>query len=102
MLTLGLCSIPFTPADAKAKARPTPFRVTIEAVSAGYITISQKDGPHTYKITRDTEITYKNDTVTARQLHPGMSVQVTADAADDAVAGLIQSDDPPPRPIKKK
>ena len=80
----------------KAKASATPFHQTIESISADSITVKKKSGDVTYKITKDTEITFKGDTVTATQLQAGMRVEVTPDAVDPTVAGTISANDPPP------
>jgi hypothetical protein len=105
VLALGFCSLAVTHADAKgggkAKPRPTPFHITIESVSTDSITVNQPGGVKTYKITKDTEISFKGNTVTADQLQSGMRVEVTPDSVDQGVAGMIQADDPPaPPPVK--
>jgi len=105
MLALGFCSLAVSHADAKArgkvKPRPTPFHMTIESISADSITVNDPDGAKTYKITKDTEITFKGDTVTTDQLQTGMRVEVTPDAVDENTAGMIQADDPPAAPVAR-
>ena len=100
ILALGLCSIP---AYAGSKPRPTPVHhhVTIESISADSITINAPDGVKTYKISPNTEISFKGETATVDQLQAGMRVQVTPDAADDTIAGEIQANDPPHDPTPK-
>jgi len=98
-LVVGLCCLSLTNADAKhggkAKPRATPFHVTIESVSADSITVDDPGGAKSYKINKDTEITFQGNDITADQLQVGMRVEVTPDAVDDSLAGVIQADDPP-------
>lgn len=103
ILVLGLCSMPAFQAVADTKPRPTPIRhhVTIESVSATSITINQAGGVKTYKISPNTEISFKGQSTTVDQLQAGMRVQVTPDAADDDTAGEIMADDPPHDPTPK-
>jgi hypothetical protein len=107
IMAVGFCSIALTHSEArerdraKAKPRPTPIQVTIESISNDSITVNQPGGAKTYKITRDTEITYKGNDVSTSQLQTGMTVEVTPDAIDDSAAGMIQADDPPAAPPKK-
>ena len=93
------CLLPLAGAKSwpktKEKARPTPFHVVIESVSASSITVKKQEGDVTYKIDRNTEISYKGQTVTADQLQAGMRVSVTADAVDATLASLVQAEDPP-------
>jgi hypothetical protein len=105
LLAVGFCSLAINHADAKGKGkpRPTPFHVTIEAVSSDSITINDPSGVKTYKIDKNTQITFKSDTVTADQLQSGMRVEVTPDSVDPTLAEMIQADDPPaaaPEPRK--
>jgi hypothetical protein len=102
VILLGLC-LPVFRAAADSKPRPTPVHhhVTIESVSSTSITINQPGGVKTYKISPNTEITFKGQTVTVDQLQAGMRVQVTPDAADDDTAGEIQANDPPHDPTPK-
>jgi len=98
ILALGLCSLAVNHAEAKepkVKPRPTPFHVTIEAVSADSITVNDRDGAKTYKIDKNTEISFKGNTVTVDQLQVGMRVEVTPDSVDPGTAGMIQANDPP-------
>ncbi len=90
--------------NVKPRATPVHHHTVIESVSADSITITQADGSKTYKITANTEITFKGDTVTVDQLQAGMRVQVTPDAADEDTAGAITANDPPhdPTPRPKK
>jgi hypothetical protein len=95
LLIVGFCSLAINHADAKKKPRPTPFHVTIEAVSADSITINDPAGVKTYKIDKNTEISFKGNTVTPDQLQVGMRVEVTPDSVDPTLAEVIQADDPP-------
>jgi len=105
LLALGLLTLPGALRAGEPKPRPTPVHhhVTIEAVTTDSITINEPGGDKTYKITRDTEITFKGETTTVDQLQPGMRVQITPDAVDETVAGEIQADDPPhdPTPVPR-
>lgn len=101
VIALSICV--FSPVHAGSKPRPTPVHhhVTIEAVSATSITINEPGGVKTYKITPNTEISFKGQTATVDQLQAGMRVQVTPDAADDNTAGEIAANDPPHDPTPK-
>jgi hypothetical protein len=83
-------------AKGKGKPRPTPFHITIESVSSDSITVNSPGGVQTYKITHNTEITFKGETVTVDQLQAGERVEVTPDSVDPTAAEMIQADDPPP------
>jgi hypothetical protein len=99
LLALTLC-IP-SPAKAgtsKPRATPVHHHTLIESISATSITISQAGGAKTFKITPNTEITFKNETTTVDKLQAGMRVQVTPDAADPDTAGQIAANDPPKDP----
>ena len=100
LFALAICMPRLAEAETKAKPRATPahHHTVIESVSATSITVSSAAGSKTYKITKDTEITFKGDTTTVDQLQTGMRVQVTPDAADENTAGKISANDPPPRP----
>ena len=79
---------------------PTPrprvhHHTVIESVSADSITVDDPGGAKSYKINKDTEITFQGNDITADQLQVGMRVEVTPDAVDDSLAGVIQADDPP-------
>ena len=104
MLAMGFCCLAVTHADAKGKGKPkaTPFHITIESISADSITVNQPGGVKTYKIDKNTEITFKGNTVTVDQLQSGMRVEVTPDSVDQGVAGMIQADDPPAPPPPDK
>jgi hypothetical protein len=102
LLAAGLLVISEGQALSKSRKLPPSHHTTIETVSTDSITIDSPDGTKTYKITKDTEITFKGDTVTADQLQPGMSVDVTPDAVDETVAGTIVADDPPHDPPARK
>ena len=106
LLALGFCVSPVAQAGSKPRPTPVHHHVTIESVSADSITVSQPGGAKTYKITPNTEITFKGDNATVDQLQAGMRVQVTPDAVDEGTAGAIAADDPPhdptPRPTPKK
>lgn len=103
VLALSLCAMPASRVFAQSKPRPTPVRhhVVIEAISSDSITITTAGGSRTYKITPNTEITFKGETATVDQLQVGMRVQVTPDAADDDAAGEIQASDPPHDPTPR-
>lgn len=104
LIALALCAPPVAQARNSSKPRATPVHhhTTIESVSADSITVNSADGStKTYKITSGTEITFKGETVPASQLQAGMRVSVTADAADDSVAGQITANDPPKSPTPK-
>ena len=79
----------------KPKPRPTPHHVVITTISADSITISTSGGDKTYKITKNTEIKFKNDPTTVDKLQAGMRVQVTPDAVDEGTAAAILASDPP-------
>ena len=83
--------------NPKPKPRSTPahHHTVIETVSADSITIDEPTGPKTFKITKNTEITFKGETTTADKLQPGMRVSVMPDMADATVAGQIEANDPP-------
>jgi hypothetical protein len=103
-LALGLLCVPqFAQAKGGSKPKPTPnhHHVTIESISATSITVDQPGGVKTYKITANTEISFKGQTATVDQLQVGMRVQVTPDAADEDTAGEIQADDPPHDPTPR-
>jgi hypothetical protein len=105
LLAFTLC-VPHI-AHAKGKKREVIHHdEIIEAVSSTSITTQITNGGpgeiKTYKITKDTEITFKGQTVTADELRAGQSVDVTPDAADDSVAGQIVASDPPQHPGAKK
>jgi hypothetical protein len=105
LLVLGLCSLALTHVDAKggkAKPRPTPFHITIESVSSDSITVNDPGGVKTYKITHNTEISFKGDTVTVDQLQAGMRVEVTPDSVDAGTAEMIQASDAPLPPKAPK
>jgi len=85
------------------KARVVAHHHTVIAeVSADSITVNDAAGTQTYKITANTEITFKGDTTTASQLQAGMRVQVTPDSVDPDTAGQIAADDPPKDPKPRK
>ena len=94
LLVLALCMSQGALADSP-KPRPTPHHSVISAISADSITVDQAGGPKTYKITKDTEITFKGDTVTVDKLAVGMRVTVEPDSTDDTAAGQINANDPP-------
>jgi hypothetical protein len=98
LLALTLCVPPLANAGSKPRATPVRHHVVIESVSADSITISQPGGSKTFKVTANTEITFKNETVTIDKLQAGMRVQVTPDAADEETAGQIAANDPPKDP----
>jgi len=102
-VALGLLSLPQGLQAKESKPKPTPnhHHTTIESISATSITIDQPGGVKTYKITPNTEISFKGQTTTVDQLQVGMRVQVTPDAADDETAGEIQADDPPHDPTPR-
>lgn len=104
LLTVALCISPAARGETKKRV-VVHHHTVIESVSADSITITAADGTHSYKITKDTEITFKGQTATADQLQAGMRVTVTPDAADDTAAGMIAANDPPkaePSPTPKK
>jgi len=85
-----------SPVEANPTPKPyIPHHTVIESVSADSITITSASGDKTYKITNETEITFKGDTVTADKLEAGMRVQVTPDSSDEGTAGRIEANDPP-------
>jgi hypothetical protein len=88
----------FGASTVKPKATPVHHHTVIQTVSADSITISQAGGDKTFKITKNTEILFKNETTTADKLQAGMRVQVTPDSADPTVAGQISANDPPKDP----
>jgi hypothetical protein len=101
VIALGLCIPQFAHAGfptPRPKRTPSHHHTVIESVSADSITISASGGDKTYKITTNTEITFKGETVTADKLAVGMRVSVTPDAADEESAGQISANDPPHDP----
>jgi hypothetical protein len=105
LLSLALCFPCITQAgNSKPRATPVHHHTVIESVSSDSITVTQADGTKTYKITPNTEITFKGETATVDQLQAGMRVQVTPDAVDEDTAGEIAASDPPhdPTPRPKK
>ena len=106
LLGLALCMPPLAGAENRPKPRATPVHhhTLIQSISADSITVSQPGGAKTYKITSNTEITFKGQTTTTDKLQAGMRVTVTPDAADESVAGQIAANDPPkdesPKPKK--
>ena len=100
LLALALC-VPAFAGNSKPWVTPGVHHTVIESVSADSITITQADGSHTYKITKDTEITFKGETTTVDQLQAGMRVIVTPDAADEDTAGEIAANDPPKDPTPR-
>ena len=107
---LSVAMQPSAQAYTKTKPRATPahHHLVIESISADSITISNGGADSkTYKITKQTEITFKGQATTTDQLKAGMRVQVTPDAADETAAGAISANDPPkdegsPSPKPKK
>ena len=84
---------------ANNNPRPTPKKTphiytTIESVDANSITVKGPKGTTNYKITADTQITFKGSTVKVTDLKPGMRVSVTA-GMDATVAERINAEDPP-------
>jgi len=99
LLALTLCTAsPAFAGNAKPRATPVRHHVVIESVSGDSITIERPGGSKTFKITVNTEITFKGQTVTADKLQAGMRVQVTPDAADEDTAGQINANDAPKDP----
>ena len=85
---------------------PTPrprvhHHTLIETVSADSITITAGETEKTFKITKDTEVTFKGTTTTADQLQAGMRVSITPDAVDPTIAASVQANDPPKDPTPK-
>jgi hypothetical protein len=105
LLALGLLTLPASVHAGNPKPRATPnhHHVTIEAISPDSITVNSPDGSKTYKIAMSTEITFKGESATVDQLQVGMRVEVTPDAVDETMAGLIQANDAPndPKPIPR-
>jgi len=95
LLTFALCLFTATKASANPPPKPVHHHTVIEAVSADSITITSAAGTKTFKITKSTEITFKNQNVTPDKLEAGMRVNVTPDAVDETVAGQIAANDPP-------
>jgi hypothetical protein len=95
-----------TPAGIQAaNPSPTPkatphIYTTIESVDANSITIKGPKATSTYKITPQTEITFKGETVAVTDLKPGMRVSVTA-GTDATEAERIAAEDPPKAAPKK-
>src|SRR4051812_25091386 len=70
------------------KATPAPVHTTISSISADSITITDAHGTKTYKITKDTALELKGQTVKAEELKAGMRVSVTM-GSDPTVASRI-------------
>jgi len=103
-IAIALCAPRFAAAgNPTPRPRMTPghHHTVIESISSDSITITQADGSKTYKITKNTEITFKGEETTADQLQAGMRVQVEPDAADDTAAASITANDPPKDPAAK-
>lgn len=84
------------------KVKPTPVpphHTTIASISADSITVDEAKASKTYKITSNTEITYKDQKATVSDLHAGMRVSVTA-GADPETAARIAANEPPKEPVK--
>ncbi len=84
-----------TPTPAPKTPKKTPRTHTVIAsVDASSITVKAGDQSSTYKITPQTEITFKGNPSTAGDLKPGMRVDVTA-GMDAGTADRIAADGPP-------
>lgn len=84
-----------TPVQIKPTPKPKPKHTVIASVDAGSITIKEGDGKTvTYKITAQTEITFKGNPAKVEDLKAGQRVSVTA-GMDAGVADRIAADDPP-------
>ncbi len=83
-----------TPTPTPKPKTPKRTHTVIQTVDANSITIQMGDKTTSYKITPQTEITFKGNTATVGDLKPGMRVDVTA-GMDPTVADRIAADDPP-------
>ena len=102
LFALALC---VSPAARAGNATPKPrihHHTVIETVSADSITINQGTADKTFKITKNTEITFRGETTTADQLQAGMRVSVVPDSVDPTIAGQIEASDPPKEPSSPK
>ena len=82
-----------TPAPKTPKKNPRTHTV-IQSVDASSITVKTGDQSSTYKITPQTEITFKGNPATVKDLQAGMRVDVTA-GMDPGTADRIAADDAP-------
>jgi len=101
ILTLtALATLAITADLQAAAAKPTPFvphHTLIGSISATQITINTFTSSKTYKINKDTVITYQGNTVTTADLKPGMKVSITAGTDPDVAATITAS--PPPKAV---
>jgi len=97
LLAIGILTAPSLTYAEKPAAKATPrphhfFKIT--DVSATSITISDDKTTKTFKIDKDTEITYKGETVTADKLSVGMKATVSPGISDDVASRISASDAP--------
>jgi hypothetical protein len=83
-----------TPAPSPKPKKTPKVHMVIGSVDANSITVKEGDKTTTYKITPQTEITFKGNTATVADLKAGMRVDVTA-STDQSVADRIAANDPP-------
>jgi len=88
----------FAGASATPKPRPHHYN-KITDIDKDSISTSDDKVTKTYKIDKNTEITYNGETVTVDKLSVGLKVEVDP-GVDEDVAGRIVASDPPP-PSKK-
>jgi len=88
----------------KASATPIPqFHTVIGSVSTDSITVKKTKESKTYKITKNTTITFENKTVTAADLKAGMRVVVSVDLDGVSASSIAASKAPAqPSPTPKK
>lgn len=95
-------SIPTRVQAGRPKPTPVPhYHTVIAEISAESITVQGPKQTKTYKITKDTQITYNGKKVTAADLQAGMKVSVTA-AMDPGTAVVITANKAPNDPAPKK
>jgi hypothetical protein len=76
------------------KKEYVPEHTTITSISADSLTISSGGTAKTYKLTKDTVLTFKGQTAKPEDLKAGMRVSVTM-ASDPTVASRVNASDPP-------
>jgi len=90
-----LLSVSVACAAPAAKSTPAPPKHTvISTVSAESITVDTGSGSKTYKITKNTEITFGGKNVKVDELKAGMRVSVVA-GFDTSTAGEIAASNAP-------
>jgi hypothetical protein len=107
LASVALCATSMAANYGGASPAPLKPRVVvhhhtvIDTITNDSITITDAAGSHTFKITAQTEITFKGSPATASSLAAGMRVQVTPDAVDPDTASQIAADDPPKDPTPR-